>query len=80
VGRPAPTAAPSGYLLVFAAAVLWGILGLFARGALDAGLSALEIAFWRALLAGGAFAPTRPWPGAYGFGAAGRPGAGRPSR
>jgi drug/metabolite transporter (DMT)-like permease len=55
VGRPAPTAAPSGYLLVFAAAVLWGILGLFARGALDAGLSALEIAFWRALLAGAAF-------------------------
>lgn len=55
MGRPAPAAAPSGYLLVFAAAVLWGVLGLFTRGALDAGLNALEIAFWRALLAGAAF-------------------------
>jgi drug/metabolite transporter, DME family len=48
--------APSGYALVFAAAVLWGLIGLFTRALLDAGLLALEIAFWRALLAGGAFA------------------------
>jgi drug/metabolite transporter, DME family len=55
--RPAArTAAPSGYLLVFAAAVLWGLIGLFTRAVLDAGLAPLEIAFWRAVLAGGAFA------------------------
>jgi drug/metabolite transporter, DME family len=47
---------PSGYALVLAAAVLWGIIGLFTRALLDAGLGALEIAFWRAALAGGAFA------------------------
>jgi drug/metabolite transporter, DME family len=49
-------AAPSGYALVFAAAVLWGLIGLFTRALLDAGVTALEIAFWRAVLAGGAFA------------------------
>ncbi|CAN5830312.1 DMT family transporter [soil metagenome] len=48
--------APSGFVLVFAAAVLWGLIGLFTRAVLDAGVGALEIAFWRALLAGGAFA------------------------
>lgn len=58
-GAPArPPVAPTarGYLLVFAAAVLWGLIGLFSRTILDAGVGALEIAFWRALLAGGAFA------------------------
>jgi drug/metabolite transporter, DME family len=55
--RPAArTAAPSGYLLVFAAAVLWGLIGLFTRAVLDEGIAPLEIAFWRALFAGGAFA------------------------
>jgi drug/metabolite transporter, DME family len=44
------------YLFIFAAAVLWGLIGLFSRTLLDAGLSALEIAFWRALLGGAAFA------------------------
>lgn len=56
MARTRRAAVPSGYLLVFAAACLWGLIGLFTRGLLDAGLSALEIAFWRALLAGGAFA------------------------
>jgi drug/metabolite transporter, DME family len=53
LARGAP---PSGYLLVFAAAVLWGLIGLFTRAVLDAGIAPLEIAFWRALFAGGAFA------------------------
>ena len=41
-----------GYLLVFCAALLWALIGLFSRGILDSGVSSLEIAFWRALLAG----------------------------
>lgn len=45
----------NGYLLVTAAAALWALLGVFSRGLLDVGVSALEIAFWRALLAGGLF-------------------------
>ncbi len=49
-------AAARGYGLVFTAAVLWGLIGLFSRTILDAGVGALEIAFWRAVLAGGAFA------------------------
>jgi len=44
-----------GYPLVFAAAILWGLIGLFSKGVLAAGLGALEIAFWRAALAGGLF-------------------------
>ncbi len=44
-----------GYYLVFTAAVLWGLIGVFSRGILDTGLGATEIAFWRALLAGGVF-------------------------
>lgn len=51
--RSAPA---GGYALVFLAAVLWGLIGLFSRTVLDAGVGALEIAFWRALIAGGAFA------------------------
>ncbi len=43
------------YLLVFAAAVLWGLIGVFSKGILDAGVGAIEIAFWRAALAGLAF-------------------------
>lgn len=44
-----------GYGLVFAAAVLWGLIGLFSKIALDEGLQPLEISFWRALLGGAAF-------------------------
>jgi drug/metabolite transporter, DME family len=50
-----PSAA-TGYLLVLTAAVLWSLVGVFSRTVLDAGLGALEIAFWRALIAGAAFA------------------------
>lgn len=41
-----------GYWLVFTAAVLWGLIGLISKGILEEGVSALEIAFWRALLGG----------------------------
>ncbi len=44
-----------GYLLIFLAAVLWGLIGIFSRGILDAGVGPLELAFWRATLAGGMF-------------------------
>ncbi len=44
-----------GYGLVLLAAVLWGLLGVFSKLALAEGLGPLEIAFWRALLGGGAF-------------------------
>src|SRR5690606_19602235 len=54
VGRRRPLRT-SPYLLVLSAAVLWGVLGVFSKGLLDVGVSPLEIAFWRALLGGGAF-------------------------
>ncbi len=54
--RPPGAPGARGYLLVFTAAVLWGLIGLFSRTILDAGVGPLEIAFWRAVLAGGAFA------------------------
>jgi drug/metabolite transporter, DME family len=50
-----PSAA-TGYLLVLAAAVLWSLIGVFSRTVLDAGVGPLEIAFWRAVVAGAAFA------------------------
>ena len=68
--RPPPAAA-IGYLYVFAAALLWSLIGPFSRTVLDAGVDPLEIAFWRAVLAGTAFglhalltrqARLRPWP------------------
>lgn len=46
----------NGYLLVFFAAILWGLIGLFSHGILEAGVRPLELAFWRAALAGGMFA------------------------
>lgn len=45
----------NGYLLIFLAASLWGLIGLFSRGILEAGVGPLELAFWRAALAGGMF-------------------------
>ena len=45
-----------GYLLIFLAAVLWGLIGVFSHIILAAGVGPLELAFWRALLAGGMFA------------------------
>jgi len=44
------------YALIALAAVLWALIGLFSRAVLDEGLTPLEIAFWRATLAGAAFA------------------------
>src|SRR5215207_1365773 len=44
-----------GYLYVLAAAVLWGLLGPVSRFALRDGVDPLEIAFWRALIAGACF-------------------------
>lgn len=45
----------AGYALVFTAAVLWSLIGILSRGLLDAGLQPLEIAFWRAVIAGTLF-------------------------
>jgi len=44
-----------GYVLIATAAVLWALIGLFSRAVLDEGVAPLEVAFWRALFAGGAF-------------------------
>ena len=44
-----------GYLLICFAAVLWGLIGVFSKGILGAGVGPLELAFWRALLAGSLF-------------------------
>ena len=68
--RRPPTLA-AGALLVLAAALLWSLVGPFSRVVLGAGVSPLEIAFWRAAIAGAAFvmhavlaghARLRPWP------------------
>lgn len=40
---------------VVLAAVLWGLVGVVIRAVLDAGVGALEVAFWRCLFAGGLF-------------------------
>ncbi|MBB4636230.1 DMT family transporter [Longimicrobium terrae] len=55
-----------GTLFVTVAAVLWGLMGPVTRIALAEGLTPLEIAFWRGMLAGGLFAVhavviQRPW-------------------
>ncbi|WP_369409516.1 DMT family transporter [Deinococcus arboris] len=42
-------------LLILAAAVLWGLLGILGKQAQAGGVGPLEVAFWRALLAGGLF-------------------------
>jgi len=43
-------------LLIVLAAVLWGLLGILGKSAQTAGVGPLEVAFWRAVLAGGLFA------------------------
>ncbi len=40
-----------GYFWIWAAALLWGILGPVSRAAFDQGIAPMEVAFWRALLA-----------------------------
>ncbi|MCS7058978.1 MAG: EamA family transporter [Meiothermus sp.] len=42
----------AGYLYVAAAAFLWGLLGVVSKWAFAAGVSPLEVAFWRAALGG----------------------------
>ncbi|RJP78799.1 MAG: EamA/RhaT family transporter [Desulfobacteraceae bacterium] len=44
-----------GYSYIVIAACLWGILGPISRFAFEEGVSPLEVAFWRALLAWGCF-------------------------
>ncbi|HET8985767.1 MAG TPA: DMT family transporter [Trueperaceae bacterium] len=44
-----------GYLLIFVAATLWALLGVFSQRLLTSGVPALEIAYWRAALAGVVF-------------------------
>jgi len=46
-----------GYLYIFAAAALWGLIGPFAKLAYQEGVSPLEVAFWRAVLAWCCFGP-----------------------
>lgn len=69
----------AGPLYVLAAAFMWGIIGVFTKFILAAGVSALEIAFWRALFgwvfflihalaAGQARASRRDLPSLLGFG------------
>ena len=44
-----------GYLFIVIAACLWGVLGPVSRFAFEEGISPLEVAFWRAMLAWGCF-------------------------
>jgi drug/metabolite transporter, DME family len=43
---------PTAYLLVSSAIVLWGLGGVFTKNILEAGVTSLEIAFWRLSLSG----------------------------
>lgn len=43
------------YLLIFVAALLWSLLGILTAVLLEAGLGAMEIAFWPALIGGACF-------------------------
>ncbi|MDB5045114.1 MAG: rane protein [Deinococcus sp.] len=43
-------------LLILTAACLWGLLGIFGKNVQGAGVGALEVAFWRAVLGGSFFA------------------------
>ncbi len=43
-------------LLILTAAILWGLLGILGKKAQAAGVAPLEVAFWRAILAGGLYA------------------------
>ena len=51
---PRPSVPPA--LLILTAAVLWGLLGILGKQAQQTGVGPLEVAFWRAILAGGLFA------------------------
>jgi DME family drug/metabolite transporter len=71
---PHPPPAQRGLLLVLAAALLWSLLGPFSRSLQSEGLGALEIAFWRAALAGALFAAHATVSGRWRLGAAGERG------
>ena len=43
------------YLLIFSAAMLWALVGIFTALLLGAGMGAMEIAFWRAVIAATVF-------------------------
>ncbi len=44
----------AGYFFIFTAALCWGFLGILSKIAMEAGLSPMDVAFWRAFI-GGAF-------------------------
>lgn len=50
-----------GYGFILVAATCWGLLGPVARWALAAGVTPLEIAFWRAVIGGGCFVGHAVW-------------------
>ncbi|MGD9332003.1 MAG: EamA family transporter [Desulfobacterales bacterium] len=50
-----------GYMYIFTAAALWGLIGPFAKLAFREGLAPLEVAFWRAALAGLCFGTQAVW-------------------
>ncbi|WP_442780672.1 DMT family transporter [Deinococcus sp. SL84] len=59
--QPAPRLASPRFMLpatlcVVLAACLWGLLGIFGKYAQEAGISPLEVAFWRAAVGGALFA------------------------
>ena len=74
--------AAGGYGAALLAACLWGLIGPVARLAFERGVGPLELAFWRAALAGALFftqahlqgsavLPRRQWPAALSFGVVG---------
>mgnify|MGYP006268338655 FL=1 len=50
-----------GYGFILVAAICWGLLGPVARWALAAGVTPLEIAFWRAVIGGACFVGHATW-------------------
>jgi len=50
-----------GYVYIFCAAALWGLIGPFAKLAFQEGVAPLEVAFWRAVLAWFCFGPQALW-------------------
>jgi len=52
-----------GYLFILAAAVSWGFIGIFSAAAFSQGLSPMEVAFWRAILAWFCFGGQAFWRG-----------------
>lgn len=53
----------TGYLFIITAAVSWGFIGIFSSVAFSEGLSPMEVAFWRAILAWCCFGSQAFWRG-----------------